>query len=307
MIDNLPIYHKNRLIQIFQDHWGEFKRFHPDFVDDNIEANVQKMMGCGMFSNGYAEYRCSCGYVKKVPFSCKSRFCLRCSKVYADNWAAKIKQIIFARVEHRHIILTAPSQLWEYFHNQEMLKLLADCGAKLIEEVVEVCLKGRQIELGIISVTQTAGRKSTWNPHLHLLVTEGGLDKNNCWHKFYYFDYKILRKKWRYILLTCLRKALIGNPQALKTIDEVFQKTEELGFIARAKKEKVRKTDIIGYLIKYVASPPIALYRITGYDGRYVEYWYREHPTDRQVSTKVSAFEFIARLIQHIPPRIICF
>ncbi len=184
-----------------------------------------------------------------------------------------------------------------------MLKLLADCGAKLIEEVVAVCLKGRQIELGIISITQTAGRKSTWNPHLHLLVTEGGLDKNNRWHKFYYFDYKILRKKWRYILLTCLRKALIYNSHALKAIDEVFQKTEELGFIARAKKEKVRKTDIISYLIKYVASPPIALYRITGYDGEYVEYWYREHPTDKHVSTKVSSYEFIAMLIQHIPPK----
>lgn len=180
MIDNLPIYHKNRIIQIFRDHWEQFKRFHPGLVSEDIENNVQKMVGCGMFSNGYAEYRCSCGYVKKVPFSCKSRFCLRCSKVYTDNWVAKIKQIIFARIEHRHIILTAPSQLWEYFHNQEMLKFLADCGAKLIEEVVTACLKGRQIELGIISVTQTAGRKSTWNPHLRLLVTEGGLDKNNC-------------------------------------------------------------------------------------------------------------------------------
>ena len=58
MIGNLPIYHKNRLIQIFQDHWEEFKRFHPSLVNEDIEANVQKMMGCGMFSNGYAEYRC---------------------------------------------------------------------------------------------------------------------------------------------------------------------------------------------------------------------------------------------------------
>ncbi len=65
----------------------------------------------------------------------------------------------------------------------------------------------------------------------------------------------------------------------------------------------MRKTDIIGYLIKYVASPPIALYRISGYDGEYVEYWYREHPTDRRVFTKVSAYEFIARLIQHIPAK----
>jgi hypothetical protein len=302
-MDNRPIYYKNRLIQIFQDHWEQFKRFHPELVNEDIEANVQKMMGCGLFSNGYAEYRCRCGYVKRVPFSCKSRFCLRCCKVYIDNWVTKMKQAIFPKVEHRHIILTIPSSLWKYFHTQRMLKLLADCGARLIPEVVSICLKGKYIELGIILITQTAGRKSTWNPHLHLLVTEGGLDKHNHWHKFYYFDYRILRQKWRYLLLTSLKKALINDPEALKLIEEVFQKTSSFGFIARAKKEKVRKTDIIGYLIKYVASPPIALYRITHYDGEYVQYWYREHPTDRQVYTKVSAYEFIARLIQHIPPK----
>jgi len=227
MLDNLPIYHKNRLIQIFRDHWEQFKKFHPYLVNEDIETNVQKMMNCGLFSNGYAEYRCSCGHVKKVPFSCKSRFCLRCSKVYIDNWVAKMKRTIFAKVEHRHIILTVPSELWEYFHDPKMLKLLSDCAARLIQELARVCLKGRDIELGIILVTQTAGRKSTWNPHLHLLVTEGGLDRKNHWHKFYYFDYKILRKKWRYILLASLKKALIDNPQALRAIDTVFQKTQE--------------------------------------------------------------------------------
>lgn len=174
-----------------------------------------------------------------------------------------MKRAPFAKVEHRHIILTVPSELWRYFHDPGMLKLLSDCAARLIKEVVFVCYRREQIELGVILVTQTAGRKSSWNPHLHLLVTEGGLDKYNHWHKFYYFDYKILRHKWRYIPLTSLKRALINNPEALNLIEEVFNKTKEIGFIVRAKKEKVRKTDIIGYLIKYVASPPIALYRIT--------------------------------------------
>jgi hypothetical protein len=214
-----------------------------------------------------------------------------------------MRQTIFAKINHRHIILTVPGSLWKYFHNQKMLNLLADCGAKLVEEVASICLKGRQIELGIILITQTAGRRSTWNPHLHLLVTEGGLDRNNRWVSFYYFDYKILRKKWMYILLISLKKALSFDFEALRLIDEIFKKNASWGFIARAKKEKVRKTDIIGYLIKYVASPPIALYRITDYDGEYVKYWYREHPTDRQVYTRLSAYEFIARLIQHIPPK----
>jgi hypothetical protein len=303
MLNNRPIYYKNRLIQIFRDHWEQFKYFYPHLVNEDIEANVQKMMNCGLLKNGYAEYRCSCGHIKRVAFSCKSRFCLRCSKVYIDNWVSKMRQTIFAKVNHRHIILTVPGSLWRYFHNPKILKLLSDCGAQLVQEVCHVCLKGKRIELGVILVAQTAGRASNWNPHLHLLVTEGGLDQDNNWRTFYYFDYQILRKKWMYILLTALKKALANDREALSLIDEVFKDRSSSGLVARAKKEKVRKTDILGYLIKYVASPPIALYRITGYDGEYVHYWYREHPTDTQVYTKLSAYQFIARLIQHIPAK----
>ena len=302
-MEDRPIYYRNRLIQIFRDHWGQFKVFHPDLVTQDVEDNVEKMMNCGSFKNGHAEYRCSCGYIKRVPFSCKSRFCLRCSKIYIDNWVARVREVLFTKVSHRHIILTVPGSLWNYFHDPAMLRLLADCGVKMVGEVASICQRGREIELGIILVIQTSGRRGTWNPHLHLLVTEGGLDTNHNWHNVTYFDYELLKKKWLYVLLTSLKEALRDDSYALRLIEEVFQKRASGGLITRAKKEKVRKRDIVGYLVKYIASPPIALSRITGYDGEYVEYWYREHPTDRQVYTRVSAFEFIRRLIQHIPAK----
>ena len=68
MMDNQPIYYKNRLIQIFRDHWEPFKRFYPSLVDDDIETNVQKMMDCGLFYKGYAEYRCRCGHITPKAF-----------------------------------------------------------------------------------------------------------------------------------------------------------------------------------------------------------------------------------------------
>lgn len=86
----------------------------------------------------------------------------------------------------------------------------------------------------------------------------------------------------------------------MRGTEEIYQKRKDKGLIVRAKKERIRKKDIVGYLIKYVASPPIALSRIEEYDGEKVTYWYREHPTDKKVWVTVSAFEFIRRMIQHI-------
>ena len=87
-----------------------------------------------------------------------------------------------------------------------MLKKLSDCGVKTIKEVMEVCNKGKGLNAGMIVVTQTAGRASNWNPHLHMLVTEGGLDKRGRWQDFYWFEYEILRKKWMYNLLKMVKE-----------------------------------------------------------------------------------------------------
>jgi len=298
------IYYKNIVIQIFRDHWDQFRRFHKEVVDENIEENVGKMMGCGLIENGYYEYICpKCLKRKKIGFSCKSRFCLRCSKVYTDKWVGRMREVIFKWIKHRHIILTVPGGLWECFREGKMLKKLSDCGIETIKEVMEICSKGRKLKGGIIAVTQTSGRASNWNPHLHMLVTEGGLDEEGGWQDFYWFDYEILRKKWMYNLLKMVREEYRGNKEVMGKIEEIYERRKEVGLIARAKKEKVRKRDIVGYLIKYVASPPIAVSRITEYDGEKVTYYYREHPTDKKVATTVSAHEFIRRMIQHIPEK----
>lgn len=297
-------YYKNIVVQIFRNHWERFKEYHSELVNEDIEENVEKMLGCGLKENGYFEYRClKDGEEKIIPFTCKSRFCLRCSRVYIDRWVNKMKEIIFKGVNHRHVILTIPGSLWEYFRNGALMKELSDSGVKTIEEVMIISNKGKEIEPGIIEVTQTAGRASTWNPHLHFMVTEGGLDKNGKWQEITYFDYETLRKKWMYNLLKMMETEFIDNLEVKSKINEIYIQRGDKGLIARAKREKIRKRDIVSYLISYVASPPIALSRITGYDGKEVCYWYREHPTDREVEVRVSAYEFIRRMIQHIMPR----
>lgn len=297
-------YYKNVMVKIFRDHWDSYKRFHPEKISEDIEENVEKMMGCGEIENGYFEYICpECHETKKVGFSCKSRFCLRCSKVYIDNWVNRMRETVFKWINHRHIILTIPGSLWDYFRGGHLLDELINCGARTIREAMELSNNKRKIEPGMIGIIQTSGRASTWNPHLHFLVTEGGLGENGKWQDLAYIDYEILRKKWMYNLLSMLRGEMKGNPVVSNKIEEIYRKRWDKGLIVRAKRERIRKKNIVVYLIKYVASPPIALSRITKYDGENVTYWYREHPTDKEVEVTVNAFEFIKRMIQHIMPK----
>ncbi|WP_050816242.1 transposase zinc-binding domain-containing protein [Clostridium sp. DL-VIII] len=90
-------------------------------------------MKCKDISNGYIELKCKeCGEIKKVGFTCKSRFCTSCGKVYVDNWVnGMLGKLI--NVKHRHMVFTIPEELRNYFgRERDRLKLLPQCAAKAV-------------------------------------------------------------------------------------------------------------------------------------------------------------------------------
>lgn len=102
---------------IFINHWDAFKEHHPRYDTLQYEEPVQKMLGCGKESNGYTEYRCvHCGRdVGRIGFSCKSCFCLSCSKKYVDDFVSQVSGVLHSGLIYRHIVLTIPEQLRPFF------------------------------------------------------------------------------------------------------------------------------------------------------------------------------------------------
>ena len=75
--------------QLFAQHWDGFKRVYPRYEKRYYDARVDKMLGGGNPDKmGYTEYRClHCGEgTHRVAMRCQSSLCLRCAKVYVDNW-----------------------------------------------------------------------------------------------------------------------------------------------------------------------------------------------------------------------------
>ena len=67
---------KFKIKDIFNDHWFSFLQDNPNLIiRPVVYEEVEKMMGCGSLSNGYAVYTCDyCDNYLYVPFTCKSRF-----------------------------------------------------------------------------------------------------------------------------------------------------------------------------------------------------------------------------------------
>ncbi|MHB8062051.1 MAG: transposase [Ruminiclostridium sp.] len=74
------------------------------------------------------------------------------------------------------------------------------------------------------------------------------------------------------------------------------------GFYVRAKPNKCRGIKGgIKYVVRYTGCPVMAQSRIINYDGKSVTFYYQRHEDNKRVEETISAFDFIKRLIIHIP------
>ena len=272
--------------QIFADHWEAFQHAHPRYQTPYYDGLVAKMLACGNPEKmGYIEYRClHCGQGKHlVAMSCKSSLCLRCAKVYVDNWVSQVSQVLHEGVIYRHIILTVPAMFRTTFYQNAAVVLSAfmRCGAQCLDDFYST-VKGKALQGGYITVLHTHGRNGQYHPHLHLLATSGGYDAQGArWEHLQYLPYALLRRKWQWHLLTMLRQTL--KTEAInQLVDACFRKYPD-GLVTNVQKGARPRAvqSVARYVAKYVVSPPIAVRRIDRYDGARVTYHYRSHRTDR--------------------------
>lgn len=175
---------------------------------------------------------------------------------------------------------------------------MMDCAAQTALEVLQS--KGIDAVPGIIIVVHTFGRDLKFNPHVHMLMTEGGLTSDKHWVDIPFLPYGLLRKKWQYYLLTEIKAVLVQTRETARFIDMLFQDNRN-GFYVNGASKMTSARYAARYIGRYVARPALAEYKITAYDGRSVTFWYASHETGNRVYESVGALEFIKRLLDHIP------
>jgi hypothetical protein len=294
--------------QIFADHWDGFTQAHRRYQTVYYADLVAKMLACGNPEKmGYVAYRCQHGGQGKhlVSMSCQSSLCLRCAKVYVDNWVNQVSTRLHEGVLYRHIILPVPAMFrTTFYHNAAvLLSALMRWGAQCMEDVLSV-VRGKVLQGGYIVVLQTHGRNGQYHPHLHLIATSGGFDRQGQrWEHVEYWPYALLRRKWQWHLLRMVRQTL-KTATVKRLVDTCFTQYPE-GVVTNVQKGAVPAQDqsVARYVAKYVVSPPIAVRRIDHYDGERVTYHYRSHRTERVERETVEVQTFLGRMVQHAMPK----
>ena len=288
----------NVLQQIFSDFYDQILTLPLRPV---VVENIDKMIHCGDFSKGFALYGCThCGKFKPVAFRCKSRFCPTCGNLYSRKRSTAMSFKLL-NCRHRHCVFTIPEQLRLFFLKDR--SLLSDLFHSVRDVILRLFSKMNRSENftpGFICVLHTFGRDLKWNPHIHVLVSEGAAGNMTPWRKVSHFNFNFLRFAFRTALLDRLA-ARLGS--SFTTMKSLIYKLCPQGFYVYAKPSVCNPHQVAKYIGRYLGRPVIATSRIDSYDGQSVTFHYNRHEDGLLIHETISVMDFIKRLIRHIPDK----
>ena len=291
--------------QIFCDHWDNFVVRNPELdIRQVVFEEVEKILTCGNPDYGCAIYVCDCcKKIVRIPFRCKSRFCNTCGVKYAQDRALSMAKKSI-RCKHRHIVFTMSDKLWPYFQKyRELLDGLFKAASSSILSWFYEINKSQNFTPGIMCTLHTFGRDLKWNPHIHMLCTEGGAGNTEVFRIVKHINFKALRFRWQKLLFDYLQSHLPSHElKHFKALKNELYKEYDNGFYVYAKPDNISSINqTINYVVRYTGRPAMAQSRIIDYDGTYVTYYYERHEDGKRIEEKVHAYEFIQKLIIHIP------
>jgi hypothetical protein len=296
-------------------------KHHRDTAASISNAHVQKVLQrlkvCRTASLGYHLYRCAnedCGQLKYQYHSCRDRHCPQCGAVKKEEWMeARMQELL--PVKYYHVVFTIPHELNSLVmgHRKVLYKLLFDASSQTLLSFAKDP-KYLGATPGIISVLHTWGQQLSFHPHIHCIVSGGGITNNewkqaakNDWR--FLFPVKAMGMVYRAKFMEVL-KALLANQTVIPTsetdinalINDVYKKD----WVVYAKAPFGGPQAVIEYLGRYTHKVAISNHRISSINDEAgtVTFGYKDYADDnKQKQMTVRGEEFIRRFEQHILPQ----
>ena len=165
---------------------------------------------------------------------------------------------------------------------------------------------------GIISALHTWGRTLCIHPHVHCLVTAGGVDAEGRFIKSQRSEllpYRVLHAKFRGKLCAFLKQAVASGDLVIPpwmTAAKCHSLLNRMGRIQwNVRQEQIYShgVSVAGYLARYMSGGPISDKRIVSVTDSEIVFLYHDHRDGVQKKMKVTPAEFLDRWFEHVPPR----
>ncbi len=266
---------------------------------------------------GHVEVCDKCNHIKISYNSCRNRHCPKCQSLCKERWLEnRMKDLM--PIQYFHIVFTIPSELNALaLQNKKLLYSILFKASS--ETLIELSRDYKHLgaEIGFISLLHTWGQNLMDHPHIHSIVTGGGLSLDSSkWvscREDFFIHVKILSRVFRGKFLDCLKKLYysnklnfsgqisdLGSRQEFKILIDTLYKTE---WVVYSKPPFKNPQHVLKYLANYTHKVAISNSRITDLKDDKVSFKWRDYKdNNKNKLMTLDAFEFIRRFLLHVLP-----
>jgi hypothetical protein len=255
---------------------------------------------------GHLDQCTACGYEHPSYNSCRNRHCPKCQALAQERWI-EAQRARMLDVPHFHVVFTLPAELRPLagFARRVVFHALFRAAARTLAGFARTRLSAT---VGATLVLHTWTRKLEFHPHIHAIVTGGGLSRDGArWspaHRAFLFPVKAMSKVFRAKMLAELRRAhRKGRFDRFRELDDPEAFTRLMRTCAKvdwhlyAKPTFSRGKYVLDYLGRYTHRVGLANSRFVAVSDAAVTFRTKDGST-----TTVDPITFLRRFVQHVLP-----
>jgi len=303
---------------IFQDAFPAYEQTHP--LPAHIRKAARAIMQCRTAALGGHIQACPDGHFTRIWYnSCRHRSCPQCAYLQTENWLAR-QQARLLTCDHYHVIFTLPHEfnpLW--LANVPVMTTLL---FQAVRDTLGTLLADPQYlgaQPGIIAALHTWSQTLLLHPHLHCLVTGGGLTPAGQWvavRNGFLLPARVVMAVFRGKMVAAIRQTVargeLALPEPMRP-QQLVNLLNRLGHPTQTKwnvriMERYRHgAGVVTYLARYLRGGPIKNARLVAWDGDRVTLLHRARqeegaggsPAPQRMTLSVA--DFLQRWLQHVP------
>ena len=252
---------------------------------------------------GHLEVCDHCGLTRPAYNSCRDRHCPKCQSLRQAKWIAERKERLLP-LPYFHVVFTLPSSLRRLCRRNDraLYGLLFKAATTTLQRLAEDP-KWLGARIAITAVLHTWTRELDYHPHLHCIVSAGGLslDGTHIVHGSprYLFPVAVLGDLFRGIFLDGLKRMIKRGKVRLDghELGPLFDQLYRTDWVVYAKRPFGGPEAVFSYLGRYTHRVGLSNQRMRSMDEQGVCF-----RTKGGKTLTLAPQEFIRRLLLHVLP-----
>lgn len=271
---------------------------------------AEKLMRCRTEALGGHSVYCEDGHLNGVWYnSCRHRSCPQCSALKSEQWQQRVEALLL-KGKHHHWVFTLPHDLhniWRF--NRAFCQQLLFTSVR--ETIQKLSRDTRYLGAmpGVILALHTWARNQTFHPHIHCVISHGGLDKSGRWQtpkRASFLPAKVMMMIFRGKYLAGIKKALAAGELIIPSNEReqrLLNLCNKLGrqcWVVHCAKPYEHGQGVAKYLARYIRGGAIKNSQILQLGKQHIKLRYKSHQTKQTEYLCLTHVQFMQRLLSHM-------